>query len=234
LLELKSIVADYGHVRALKGVTLAIRQGEIVTLLGANGAGKSTTLKCISGLLRISSGSILFRGRRIDHLPPHKIIREGITQVMEGRRLFPDLDVMENLRLGAYLTDDRQKIQERIDRVFGYFPILEERQNQLASTFSGGEQQMLAMGRGLMASPHLLMLDEPSLGLAPILVQEVGKIIRTINRDGVTLLVIEQNAQMALRLANRGYVLETGAIAIEGTSQELISNDKVRKAYMGL
>jgi branched-chain amino acid transport system ATP-binding protein len=234
LLELKSIVADYGHVRALKGVTLTIRQGEIVTLLGANGAGKSTTLKCISGLLRISSGSILFRGRRIDHLPPHKIIREGITQVMEGRRLFPDLDVMENLRLGAYLTDDRQKIQERIDRVFGYFPILGERQKQLASTFSGGEQQMLAMGRGLMASPHLLMLDEPSLGLAPILVQEVGKIIRTINRDGVTLLVIEQNAQMALRLANRGYVLETGAIAIEGTSQELISNDKVRKAYMGL
>jgi branched-chain amino acid transport system ATP-binding protein len=234
LLELKSIVADYGHVRALKGVTLTIREGEIVTLLGANGAGKSTTLKCISGLLRISSGSILFRGRRIDHLPPHKIIREGITQVMEGRRLFPDLDVMENLRLGAYLTDDRQKIQERIDRVFGYFPILGERQKQLASTFSGGEQQMLAMGRGLMASPHLLMLDEPSLGLAPILVQEVGKIIRTINRDGVTLLVIEQNAQMALRLANRGYVLETGAIAIEGTSQELISNDKVRKAYMGL
>ncbi|MGE5254045.1 MAG: ABC transporter ATP-binding protein [Planctomycetaceae bacterium] len=234
MLELKSIVADYGHVRALKGVTLAIRQGEIVTLLGANGAGKSTTLKCISGLLRISSGSILFRGRRIDHLPPHKIIREGITQVMEGRRLFPDLDVLENLRLGAYLTDDRQKIRERIDRVFGYFPILEERQKQLASTFSGGEQQMLAMGRGLMASPHLLMLDEPSLGLAPILVQEVGKIIRTINRDGVTLLVIEQNAQMALRLANRGYVLETGAIALEGTSQELISNDKVRKAYMGL
>jgi branched-chain amino acid transport system ATP-binding protein len=234
LLELESIVAEYGHVRALKGVTLTIRQGEIVTLLGANGAGKSTTLKCISGLLRISSGSILFRGQRIDHLPPHKIIREGITQVMEGRRLFPDLDVLENLRLGAYLTDDRQAIQERIDRVFGYFPILGERRKQLASTFSGGEQQMLAMGRGLMASPHLLMLDEPSLGLAPILVQEVGKIIRTINRDGVTLLLIEQNAQMALRLANRGYVLETGAIAIEGTSQELISNDKVRKAYMGL
>jgi branched-chain amino acid transport system ATP-binding protein len=234
LLELESIVAEYGHVRALKGVTLTIRQGEIVTLLGANGAGKSTTLKCISGLLRISSGSILFRGRRIDHLPPHKIIREGITQVMEGRRLFPDLDVLENLRLGAYLTDDRQAIQERIDRVFGYFPILGERRKQLASTFSGGEQQMLAMGRGLMASPHLLMLDEPSLGLAPILVQEVGKIIRTINRDGVTLLLIEQNAKMALRLANRGYVLETGAIAIEGTSQELISNDKVRKAYMGL
>jgi branched-chain amino acid transport system ATP-binding protein len=153
---------------------------------------------------------------------------------MEGRRLFPDLDVLENLRLGAYLTDDRQAIQQRIDRVFGYFPILKERKKQLANTFSGGEQQMLAMGRGLMASPHLLMLDEPSLGLAPILVQEVGKIIRTINQDGVTLLLIEQNAQMALRLANRGYVLETGSIALEGTSQELISNDKVRKAYMGL
>jgi len=234
LLELKSIVAQYGQVRALKGISVTIRQGENVTLLGANGAGKSTTLKCISGLLRISSGSILFQGERIDHLPPHKIIREGITQVMEGRHLFPDLDVLENLRLGAYLTNDRQAIQQRIDRVFGYFPILKERQKQLASTFSGGEQQMLAMGRGLMASPHLLMLDEPSLGLAPILVQEVGKIIRTINRDGVTLLLIEQNAQMALRLANRGYVLETGIIALEGTSQELISNDKVRKAYMGL
>jgi branched-chain amino acid transport system ATP-binding protein len=234
LLELKSIVAQYGQVRALKGISVTIRQGENVTLLGANGAGKSTTLKCISGLLRISSGSILFQGERIDHLPPHKIIREGITQVMEGRHLFPDLDVLENLRLGAYLTNDRQAIQQRIDRVFGYFPILKERQKQLASTFSGGEQQMLAMGRGLMASPHLLMLDEPSLGLAPILVQEVGKIIRAINRDGVTLLLIEQNAQMALRLANRGYVLETGTIALEGTSQELISNDKVRKAYMGL
>jgi branched-chain amino acid transport system ATP-binding protein len=234
LLELKSIVAEYGHVRALKGVSLTINRKEIVTLLGANGAGKSTTLKCISGLLRATSGSITLEGERIDHLPPHRIIRKGITQVMEGRRLFPDLDVLENLRLGAYLTDDSQVIQQRMDRIFGYFPILKERKHQLASTFSGGEQQMLAMGRGLMASPHLLMLDEPSLGLAPILVQEVGKIIRTINRDGVTLLLIEQNAQMALRLANRGYVLETGTIALEGTSQELISNDKVRKAYMGL
>ena len=234
MLELKSISAQYGHVQALKGVSLAINRGEIVTLLGANGAGKSTTLKCISGLLRATSGSIAFEGERIDHLPPHRIIRKGITQVMEGRRLFPDLDVLENLRLGAYLTNDRQAIQQRMDRIFGYFPILKERRNQLASTFSGGEQQMLAMGRGLMASPQLFMLDEPSLGLAPIMVQEVGKIIRAINRDGVTLLLIEQNAQMALRLANRGYVLETGAIAIEGTSQELKSNDKVRKAYMGL
>jgi branched-chain amino acid transport system ATP-binding protein len=234
LLELKSISAQYGHVRALKGVSLGIQRGEIVTLLGANGAGKTTTLKCISGLLRITSGAITFQGERIDHLPPHRVIRRGITQVMEGRRLFPDLDVLENLRLGAYLSNDRKAIQQNMDRIFGYFPILKARQNQLASTFSGGEQQMLAIGRGLMASPQLLMLDEPSLGLAPIMVQEVGKIIRTISQDGVTLLLIEQNAKMALRLANRGYVLETGSIAIEGTSRELISNDKVRKAYMGL
>ena len=234
MLELETIAAQYGQVKALKGVSLGINQGEIVTLLGANGAGKTTTLKCISGLLRISSGSITFRGERIDHLPPHTIIRKGISQVMEGRHLFPDLDVMENLRLGAYLCNDRQVIQQRMDRVFSYFPILKERRSQLAINFSGGEQQMLAIGRGLMASPELLMLDEPYLGLAPLLVQEVGRIIRTISKDGVTLLLIEQNAKMALRLANRGYVLETGSIAIEGNSQELISNDKVRKAYMGL
>jgi branched-chain amino acid transport system ATP-binding protein len=234
LLELESIAAQYGQVKALKGVSLGINQGEIVTLLGANGAGKTTTLKCISGLLRLSSGSITFRGERIDHLPPHTIIRKGISQVMEGRHLFPDLDVMENLRLGAYLCNDRRVIQQRMNRVFSYFPILKERRSQLAITFSGGEQQMLAIGRGLMASPTLLMLDEPSLGLAPLMVQEVGKIIRAISKDAVTLLLIEQNAKMALRLANRGYVLETGLIAIEGSSQELISNDKVRKAYMGL
>ncbi len=234
MLELRSIAAQYGQVKALKGVSLGIHPGEIVTILGANGAGKTTTLKCISGLLRISSGSITFQGEPIDPLPPHTIIRKGISQVMEGRHLFPDLDVMENLRLGAYLCNDRQVIQQRMDRVFSYFPILKERRGQLAVTFSGGEQQMLAIGRGLMASPALLMLDEPSLGLAPIMVQEVGKIIRTISKDGVTLLLIEQNAQMALRLANRGYVLETGLIAIEGSSQELISNDKVRRAYMGL
>jgi branched-chain amino acid transport system ATP-binding protein len=234
LLELNSIAAEYGHVQALKGVSLAIRKGEIVTLLGANGAGKTTALKCISGLLRLTSGTITFQGERIEHLPPHRIIRKGIIQVMEGRRLFPDLDVLENLRLGAYLINDRKAIQVKMDRIFGYFPILKARQHQLASTFSGGEQQMLAIGRGLMASPQLLMLDEPSLGLAPIMVQEVGKIIRTISGDGVTLLLIEQNAKMALRLANRGYVLETGTVAIEGTSRELISNDKVRKAYMGL
>jgi branched-chain amino acid transport system ATP-binding protein len=234
LLELQSIVAQYGHVKALKGVSLGITEGEIVTLIGANGAGKSTTLRCISGLLGLRSGAITFQEERIDGLPPHAIIRRGITQVMEGRHLFPDLDVLENLRLGAYLCNDRQEIQQRIERVFVYFPKLGERRKQLAATFSGGEQQMLAIGRGLMASPQLLMLDEPSLGLAPLLVQEVGKIIRTINKDGMTILLIEQNANMALRLANRGYVLETGTIVIQGASKELISNDKVRKAYLGL
>lgn len=234
MLELRSIKANYEHVRALKGITLRIMQGEIVTLIGANGAGKSTTLKCISGLLRISSGSIIFQGERIDGLPPHTIIRKGITQVMEGRHLFPDLDVRENLRLGAYLCNDHKEIQLRMERVFEYFPILKERCKQLAATFSGGEQQMLAIGRGLMATPQLLMLDEPSLGLAPLLVREVGRIIRTISRGEVTILLIEQNANMALRLANRGYVMETGSIVIEGASMELISNDRVRKAYMGL
>ncbi len=234
MLELDSVVADYGHVRALKGVTLQISQGEVVTLIGANGAGKSTTLKSISGLLRIGSGSILFQGERIDGLPPHAIIRKGVTQVMEGRHLFPDLDVIENLRLGAYLCNDHKEIERRMERVFEYFPILRERRKQLAATFSGGEQQMLAIGRGLMAAPKLLMLDEPSLGLAPLLVQEVGRIIRTISRSEATILLIEQNANMALRLANRGYVMETGSIVIEGASKDLIANDRVRKAYMGL
>ena len=167
MLELKSVVAEYGHVRALKGVSLSISRGEIVTLLGANGAGKSTTLKCISGLLRTLSGSITLQGERIDHLPPHRIIRKGITQVMEGRRLFPDLDVLENLRLGAYLTNDRQAIQERMERIFGYFPILKERKLQLASTFSGGEQQMLAMGRGLMAAPSSSCSTNPPWAWPP-------------------------------------------------------------------
>lgn len=234
MLELKSVVANYGRVRVLKGIDLQIMQGEIVTIIGSNGAGKSTTLKCISGLLDISSGSIIFNGERIDGFSPHIIIRRGITQIMEGRRLFPDLDVFENLRLGAYLCNDHKEIHIRMKRVFEYFPILKDRCKQLAATFSGGEQQMLAIGRGLMATPRLLMMDEPSLGLAPLLVQEVGRIIRTIVKDKVTILLIEQNANMALRLANRGYVMETGSIVIEGPSNELISNEKVRKAYMGL
>jgi len=233
LLELKSIVAQYGHVRALKGVSLTINRGEIVTLLGANGAGKSTTLKCISGLLRPTSGSIAFEGERIDHLPPHRIIRKGITQVMEGRRLFPDLDVLENLRLGAYLTNDRQAIQQRMDRIFGYFPILKERKLQLASTFSGGEQQMLAMGRALMSRPSLLLLDEPSLGLAPLVVRALFQTIRDINQRQMTVLLVEQNASQALQVAHRGYVLEIGRIVLTGPGQALLNDEKVKQAYLG-
>ena len=233
MLDLKSIVAEYGHVRALKGISLAVERGEIVALLGANGAGKSTALKCVSGLLRVVSGTISFEGRRIDPLPPHRIIRLGISQVMEGRRLFPDLDVMENLRLGAYLTNDRQAIQRRMERVFSYFPILAERKSQLASTFSGGEQQMLAMGRALMSNPRLLLLDEPSMGLAPVLVDSIFDTIGRLHAAGTTLLLVEQNARMALQVAGRGYVLQTGAIVLSDTAENLRRNESVRRAYLG-
>jgi branched-chain amino acid transport system ATP-binding protein len=234
LLEIEGLDAAYGNVRVLNGVDLRVSEGEIVTLIGANGAGKSTTLKCISGLLRARSGQIRFQGEPIHGLPTHEIIRRGIVTIMEGRRLFPDLDVLENLRLGAYLCDDAREIARRMDRVFTLFPILKERQRQLAASFSGGEQQMVAIGRGLMAAPRLLMMDEPSLGLSPLMTQHVGSIIQAIHRDGITILLIEQNANMALRLANRGYVLETGAVVMQGPAGELLSNDKVRRAYLGI
>jgi len=234
LLELRSIVAAYGNVRILKEVNLQVDEGEILTLIGANGAGKTTTLKCISGLLGIKAGTIFFEGKSILGLPTHEIIRRGIVTIMEGRRLFPDLNVLENLRLGAYLCNDTREIQRRMDLVFSYFPLLRERKDQLAVSFSGGEQQMIAIGRGLMAAPRLLMMDEPSLGLSPLMTQHVGSIIQAIHRDGVTILLIEQNANMALRLADRGYVMETGAIVMEGAGEELLANDKVRRAYLGI
>lgn len=234
MLELRSIVAAYGNVRILKEVNLQVDEGEILTLIGANGAGKTTTLKCISGLLGIKAGTIFFEGKSILGLPTHEIIRRGIVTIMEGRRLFPDLNVLENLRLGAYLCNDTREIQRRMDLVFSYFPLLRERKDQLAVSFSGGEQQMIAIGRGLMAAPRLLMMDEPSLGLSPLMTQHVGSIIQAIHRDGVTILLIEQNANMALRLADRGYVMETGAIVMEGAGEELLANDKVRRAYLGI
>jgi branched-chain amino acid transport system ATP-binding protein len=234
LLELRSIVAAYGNVRILKDVNLRVDEGEILTLIGANGAGKTTTLKCISGLLGIKAGTIFFDGKPIQGLPTHEIIRRGIVTIMEGRRLFPDLNVLENLRLGAYLCNDTREIQRRMDLVFSYFPLLSERKDQLAVSFSGGEQQMIAIGRGLMAAPRLLMMDEPSLGLSPLMTQHVGSIIQAIHRNGVTILLIEQNANMALRLADRGYVMETGAIVMEGAGKELLANDKVRRAYLGI
>ena len=234
MLEIRSLEASYGNVRVLKGLDLRVGTGEIVTLIGANGAGKSTTLKCVSGLLRARAGSIRYDGEPIQELATHEIIRRGVVTIMEGRRLFPDLDVLENLRLGAFLCNDQKEIARRMDRVFSLFPILKDRQRQLAASFSGGEQQMLAIGRGLMAAPRLLMMDEPSLGLSPLMTQRVGSIIQAIHREGITILLIEQNANMALRLADRGYVLETGAVVMEGAGDELLANDKVRKAYLGI
>ncbi len=234
MLEIRSLDAAYGNVRALKGLDLRVSAGEIVTLIGANGAGKSTTLKCISGLLRARSGVIRYEGEPIQGLATHEIIRRGIVTIMEGRRLFPDLDVLENLRLGAYLCNSSREIARRMDRVFTLFPILKDRQQQLAASFSGGEQQMLAIGRALMAAPRLLMMDEPSLGLSPLMTQRVGSIIQAIHGDGITILLIEQNANMALRLANRGYVLERGAVVMQGAGKDLLANDEVRRAYLGI
>lgn len=234
MLEIEGLDGSYGNVRVLKGLSLHVNAGEIVTLIGANGAGKSTTLKCISGLLHARSGVIRYQGEPIQDLPTHEIIRRGIVTIMEGRRLFPDLDVVENLRLGAYLCNSASEIARRRERVFALFPILKDRQRQLAGSFSGGEQQMIAIGRGLMAAPKLLMMDEPSLGLSPLMTQRVGAIIQAIQQDDITVLLIEQNANMALRLANRGYVLETGTIVMEGAGKDLLANDQIRRAYLGI
>ncbi|MFA0732249.1 MAG: hypothetical protein LKKZDAJK_001915 [Candidatus Fervidibacter sp.] len=233
LLRVESVDVFYGVIQALHGITLEVDKGEIVTLIGANGAGKTTTLWTISGLLRPTRGHILFDGRDITHLPPHERVALGIAQVPEGRRVFPNLTVMENLQLGAYLRKDREGIRRDLDWVFRIFPRLAERKDQLAGTLSGGEQQMLAIGRALLAAPKLLLMDEPSLGLSPVLVQEIFRVIRTIRERGVTILLVEQNAHMALRVADRGYVLETGRIVLQGKAKELLANEAVRKAYLG-
>jgi branched-chain amino acid transport system ATP-binding protein len=234
LLEIQSLDAWYGNVQVLKGLDLEVGAGEIVTLIGANGAGKSTTLKCVSGLLRPRRGVIRYQGEEIQRLPTHEIIQRGIVTIMEGRRLFPDLDVLENLRLGAYHCRSARVVAQRMDRVFTLFPDLKGRERQLAASFSGGQQQMIAIGRGLMAEPKLLMMDEPTLGLSPLMTQKVAAIIKAIQEDGITILLIEQNANMALRLANRGYVLETGKIVMEGAGRELFVNDTIRRAYLGI
>lgn len=234
LLEIEDLHTYYGHVHALKGISLTVDEGEIVTLIGANGAGKSTTLRTISGLLRPREGQVVFQGEELNNVPAYEIVYRGISQAPEGRAVFATLTTNENLSMGAYsLGGDTEAIEENRRRVFNLFPRLEERKNQIAGTLSGGEQQMLAIGRALMARPKLLMLDEPSLGLAPMLVKAIFQTIREINEQGVTILLVEQNARAALRLADKGYVLETGNIVLEGTAQELMRDERVRKAYLG-
>ena len=233
MLEIKDINVYYGAIHAIKGISLEVKQGEIVTLIGANGAGKSTTLRTISGLIRPKTGHITFLGRDIAALPAQDIVKAGISQVPEGRRIFANMTVMENLELGAYIRTDKAGIAADYEMVFARFPRLRERREQASGTLSGGEQQMLAMGRALMSKPDLLMLDEPSMGLAPILVQEIFDIIKELNKQGTTILLVEQNASMALSIADRGYVLEVGRIIKTGTGANLLHDDDVRKAYLG-
>jgi branched-chain amino acid transport system ATP-binding protein len=233
LLELDNVKTYYGNIRALKGISIEVNEGEIVCLIGGNGAGKSTTLMTISGILTPEEGSIIYQGQSIIAMPPENIVQMGVCQVPEGRMIFPVLSVMENLDLGAYLRKDKAGVKEDLDRVFELFPVLRERSNQAGGTLSGGEQQMLAIGRALMARPKLLLLDEPSLGLAPILVDAIFEIIQQINKQGTTILLVEQNAQLALQYSHRGYVLETGEIALTDTSAELLKNEQVKKAYLG-
>ncbi len=233
MLKVKEIDVYYGAIQALKKVSIEVEQGSIVTLIGANGAGKTSTLKSISGLLRPRTGAIEFEQQDISRQAPDKIVEMGISQVPEGRRVFPNMSVIENLEMGAYLRKDKKEIEKDLEGVFIRFPRLEERKKQLAGTLSGGEQQMLAIGRALMAKPKLMLMDEPSMGLAPLLVKEIFEIIKDINQKGTTILLIEQNANMALSIADKAYVIETGQIVLEGTASELLRSDEVKKAYLG-
>jgi branched-chain amino acid transport system ATP-binding protein len=233
LLELKNVHSYYGNIHALKGISLTVDKGEIVTLIGSNGAGKSTTLRTISGIVKPRMGEVRLAGERIDELPAHKVVERGVLQSPEGRRIFPRLTVRENLEMGAFSRTDQPGIAEDMERVFGLFPRLRERSSQKGGTLSGGEQQMLAIGRALMGRPQVLLLDEPSMGLAPVLVEQIFDTIAEVNRQGTTILLVEQNAAMALSIAHRGYVLETGRIVLSGTAADLGENAEVRRAYLG-
>ena len=232
ILKVDNINVYYGAIHAIKGVSFHVNEGEVVTLIGANGAGKSTTLQTISGLLRSKTGSVEFCGENISRLPPHRIVERGLAQVPEGRRIFLQMTVQENLEMGAF-TQSGSSVDADLENVYGQFPRLKERRRQVAGTLSGGEQQMLAIGRALMSHPRLLLLDEPSMGLAPILVEQIFEIIRSLHQGGTTILLVEQNAQMALSVADRAYVMETGCITLSGTGKELAESDAVRKAYLG-
>ena len=233
LLQVENLHAGYGPIEVLKGISIAVDEGEIVTIIGANGAGKTSTLMCISGCNRVREGKVLFSGEEIHHRPAHEIVRLGICQSPEGRKIFARMTVMENLEMGAYVRTDPAGVGKDLDQVFALFPILKERRAQLGGTLSGGEQQMLAIGRAMMARPRLLLLDEPSLGLAPLFVLKVFEIIRELNRRGVTILLVEQNARMALKTANRGYVMETGSIVIEDAAAKLLDDPRVKEIYLG-
>jgi branched-chain amino acid transport system ATP-binding protein len=233
LLETSGITVHYGGAICLKDISLKVEPGEIVTIIGSNGAGKTTTLRSIAGLKKLTGGEIRFKGQRIDGIPAQDVIRKGIAHVQQGRNLFTYMSVMENLKLGAYLRHDKNRIKEDLQKIFQAFPILQARRRQEARTLSGGEQQMLAIARALMSDPTLLLLDEPSIGLAPIIVQEISKIAREINQKGTSILLVEQNSRMALKLAHRGYVLESGTLVLEGRGEDLMRDDRVKKAYLG-
>ena len=233
MLEVKDVEVFYGVIQAIKGISFEVNEGEVIALIGANGAGKTTTLHTITGLLQPKKGSIMFEGKDITKVPAHKIVSLGMAHVPEGRRVFGELTVYENLKMGAYTRKDKAEIQETLEMVYKRFPRLEERKNKLAGTLSGGEQQMLAMGRALMSHPKIIVMDEPSMGLSPIFVNEIFKIIQDVSKSGTTVLLVEQNAKKALSIADRAYVLETGKIVLEGNAKELMNNDSIKKAYLG-
>lgn len=233
MLEVSNLKVNYGMIQAIKGISFKVEEGEIIALIGANGAGKTTTLHTVSGLLKAREGSILFNGKELTKTQPHKIVEMGMAHVPEGRRIFQQLTVYENLILGAYTRSDKKEIAENLEMIYKRFPRLEERKKQIAGTLSGGEQQMLAMGRALISNPKIVLMDEPSMGLSPLLVSEIFDIIQSINKSGTTVLLVEQNAKKALSIANRAYVLETGKIVLEGDAKELMNNDQIKKAYLG-
>ena len=233
MLEVKDLEVYYGVIQAIKGVSFQVNQGEVIALIGANGAGKTTILHTITGLLSPKRGSVMFEGKEITKVPAHKIVSMGMAHVPEGRRVFAELSVYENLRMGAYTRKDKKEIEESLANVYKRFPRLEERKNQMAGTLSGGEQQMLAMGRALMSKPKIILMDEPSMGLSPILVNEIFDIIRAVSESGTTVLLVEQNAKKALAIADRAYVLETGKIVLEGNAKDLLEDDSIKKAYLG-